>query len=239
MEFVWTVICSVTCLSYSSTVLGAEYTATSTLRVAWQAPTLLGRTARAVSHEEFQAYKKTQRLLLKADFVLRAALTKPGVAKLAGVRNERDPVRWLGDIIKVTFPDDAEIMSVSCTRKDPHEAKILTKAVVDSYMSEVVLAEAGSKRDRCSELDKIVAEKEQELRRKLETLNKLGTMLSDDAKAAKKPVPVDIQMLRLEVGTLQDVLHELCVERELLKIEVSAPPRVMLLEAAYEPLTSD
>ena len=240
MALVWAVACSVAYLACLNTCFGAEYTATSTLKVSWEKPAIQGRAAQASSHEGFQVYKKTQRVLLKSHFVLTAALRKPDVAKLASVRSEVDPVRWLDGIIKVEFPDDAEIMSVSCTRKDPHEAKILVKAVVDAYITEIVNAEMDRQRRRCSDLEKIVGEKELQLRRKLETLNQLSKMLaSDDAKAANKLVPVDVQMLRLDVDLLQGFVHEVRMDLERAIIEINAPPRVTLLEAADEPMAAD
>lgn len=131
-------------------------------------------------------------------------------------------------------------MAVSCTTKDPKEAKILTKAVVDAYMTEAVGAEASRQEQRVLILQKLVADKEQELHHRLETLNKLtDTLTPDDAKAAKKPVSVDVQMLRLNVDVVRDFLHEIGIALERAKVELQTPPRVMLLEPAEEPLTPD
>jgi hypothetical protein len=243
MALVWSVACLVTYLACLNTCGGAEYTSKSLLLVRWQKPTILGRASQTTSYEEYRMYRRTQRLLLKSDFVLKAALAKPEVAKLPSVRREMkeaDPVRWLGGIIAVEFPDDAQLMSVSCTRKDPKEAKILTKAVVDAYMTEVVNAEMDRYRRRLSDLEKFVSEEELELRRKLETLNQLEKMLApDDAKAAKKPVPVDVQMLRLEVNSVRHFVHEARMDLERMRIELQAEPRVALWEPAEEPIAPD
>jgi capsular polysaccharide biosynthesis protein len=234
------IVCSVVCLPHPSTSCGAEYTARSTLLVSRQQPTMLARNAKTISREEYQNYKKTQQSLVKSHVVLAAAIRKPEVAKLETLRTEPDAVRWLSGIIKVECPDDTEIMSVSCTSKDPKEAKVLVKAVVDAYVSEVVNAATSRKMQQCSELERIISEKGLQLRRKLESLNQLTAMLApDDAKVTKKAPSVDIQMLQLDIDVLRDTLHEVRMEHERVKLELQAPPRVCVWEPAEEPLTPD
>jgi polysaccharide biosynthesis transport protein len=233
-------VCSIACLSHPSTSCGAEYTARSTLVIGRQEPTMLARNTKTSSREEFENYKKTQQALLKSRSVLASALRKPEVAKLEAVRTDPDAVRWLSGMIKVECPDDSEIVSVSCTSKDPKEAQLLVKAVVDAYVSEVVDAATSRKMQRCSELEKLASEEELRLRRKLEMLNQLSaTAAPDDAKEAKKPAPIDVQMLQLDIDVLRDILHEVRMEHERAKLELQALPRICVWEVAEEPLTPD
>ena len=148
---------------------GAKYTATSWLRVARQQPHLLYKPAPPDSDKEFDTYRRTQQILAKSRFVLLAALRKPEVAKLPSIQEKQrqgDPVRWLGELVKVEYPGDAEIMSVSVTTGDPREAATLAAAVVDAYLTEIVNAERDQKRQWLSEMDRIYTEKETELRSK-------------------------------------------------------------------------
>jgi hypothetical protein len=157
---------------------------------------------------------------------------------LAIIKSEADPVRWLGSILRVEFPDDAEILLVSCTTKDPKEAATLTKAVVDAYMAEIDNAEMRQHEWRYAALKKIVDDKERELHHKLEMLNQLSAMLApDDAKAAKKPVSVEVQMLRFEVDIIQEFIREVRMDLERMKVEIRAPLRISVLERAEVPLT--
>jgi hypothetical protein len=64
-------------------------------------------------------------------------------------------------------------------------------------------------------------------------------LLSDDAKTATKPVPVYIQMMRSEVKTLEELVHEVRMERERAKIETRAPLRVTLIQRASVPEGKD
>jgi hypothetical protein len=174
----WTV-CAAMLAGCSGDGLGAKYTATSSLRVSSEGPAILGQPVQH-SEKEYDLYKNTQRQLLKSRYVLLAALRKPEVVKLPAVQMETqksDPVRWLEGVVKVEFPGDAEIMTVSVARSDPNEAVTLARAVVDAYLTEVVNAERDQKRQRLSELDRAYVEKKTEVIAKCEDLEKLAEQL--------------------------------------------------------------
>jgi len=82
-------------------------------------------------------------------------------------------------------------MKVSCTTNDPHEAAVLTNAVVNAYMSNIVNAEQTRRRQRLGELERVAGEKKIELRKQRDTLKRLTSKPSaDNAKAAPpKPIP--------------------------------------------------
>jgi polysaccharide biosynthesis transport protein len=111
-------------------------------------------------------------------------LRRPEVAKLPSVINESkegNAVQWLSRRIEVSFPGKAEVMAVSISGDDPKEIKALVKAVVDAYCSEVVNVEQDQKRSRLSELERICAEKELDMRTKRELLKSMteNTGISD------------------------------------------------------------
>jgi capsular polysaccharide biosynthesis protein len=151
--------------------IGDRYTAFSHLLVSMQENVVLFRDqAGAVDRERFEVYKATQQAKLTSGVVLKAALSKPEVAKLPVLR-ERDPAEWLAKRLSISFPGRAEVMTVSLTTSNnPQEAQRLVKAVVDAYISEAVNAEGAKKLQKLSELEKLSSEKEQELRKKREAL---------------------------------------------------------------------
>ena len=167
-------------------LVGTQYRAYSTLRVSMQedkmmsrdGPGLIGPGTGVIDRDRFEIYKNTQESLLESRLVLVRALRKPEVARLPAVQDETrkgDPVVWLGKRLSVSFPGKAEVMMVSVNRDDPHEAKILTDAIVDAYLNQVVNVEADKKRSRLSELDTICDAKQQEIREKREKLKGMVT----------------------------------------------------------------
>jgi hypothetical protein len=324
-----TVVLAAACMAMaagcSENGFGGKYTATSILRINPQEPGILGGAASRLSERDYEIYRNTQRQLLTSRFVLLAALRKPEIAKLPAVQAEQgDLVRWLEKIVKVEFPADAELMSVSVARSDPEEAAALNRAVVDAYLTEVVNAERDQKRQRLGELDRAYTEKEAEVCAKREDLKKLADQLGvsesetltmkqkltldvlstyrqdmreiraklrsfevdlaaqkallDDAKDEGRAVigkeikrleasiaamteqaskmqadverlrneadrfdfsSIDIAMMRNKIKDQSAVLSQIGVEREKLKVDFRAGPRVTLLQRAEVPESKD
>jgi len=160
---------------------GAKYTADSFLGIDMQEKRLVFTTEVGwTDRDRFEIYKNTQQQRLLSRFVLLAALRKPEVVKLPSIQRAQqdgDLVVWLLRRLSVGFPGKAEIMQVSITHDNAREAATLVAAVVDAYMTEVVNVEGEQKRQRLSELDRIVTEKETEVRSKRNDLKKLADQL--------------------------------------------------------------
>ena len=164
---------------------------------------------------------------MKSRFVMLAVLRKPEVAKLLdvqAVQHVADAVRWLQSLVKVEFPGDAEIMTVSVTTGDPHESTTLARAVVDAYFREVVEAERDQKRQRLNELDRAYVEKETEIRGKMEDLQKLaetlglsaGQTLTLKQKLALEELYEQRKELRQLQAELRTMKRDLAVQKALL-----------------------
>ncbi len=153
-----------------------QYTATAVLRIAAAQDRILFDTADTAG-QDFALYKNTQAQMLASDFVLIAALRRPEVAELPVLREEEDTVRWLGRELSVSFPGDGEIMEVRMTGEDPDALAALVNAVVTAYMEEVVHVERNQRRARLEELNEVHADKENELRQKLNALRQLAEQL--------------------------------------------------------------
>ena len=65
-------------------------------------------------------------------------------------------VDWVSKRLGVNFPMKAEVMSVTLTHLDKVEATTILKAIVESYMSDVVNLEQDQKRNRLSELERVL-----------------------------------------------------------------------------------
>ena len=158
--------------------VGTKYTAVSYLRVMMTEAAVFRPTEPyAMDPVRFEIYKNTQEQLLLSRFVLMAALRKPEVYRIPAIQEEQqngDPVDWLMRRVSVSFPGRAEVMAVSVTRDDAAEAQTLVKAVVDSYLTEVVNVERDQKRQRVTELETVCAAKEQDIRTKRQEMKNLG-----------------------------------------------------------------
>jgi uncharacterized protein involved in exopolysaccharide biosynthesis len=200
-------------LALTTAVMSAQqkqYTASAMLSIQFEAPTIAGRIAEVWNRDRFEIYKATQKQLLLSRFVLVAALRNPQVAKLHSIRHEQetgDPIRWLKRRLRVSFPDNAEIMEVSLTDNDPDEATLLVREVVQAYLNEIVNAETDKKRMRLAEIDRAVAEKEQEVRSSREALKKLaaelGTSTTETLTLKQKLALEELSSYRQELMKLQ------------------------------------
>lgn len=266
---------------------------------------------------EFDAYKATQEQLVKSQYVLNAALRDQKVRGLPTIQREekrRRAVSWLTSQLRVSFPGrDSEVMTVSVTGPDPKEAATLVNAVVGAYMREVVDAERNQRVVRRNELDKICADKENEVRCKKNDLKQIAEQLGvaesaasgateqrlamERALASEKELArlrsdlrltrgglevqkelgarckrleiqakvledmmqecqeeseqfarqakrlsvksLDVEMLSAEVRRGEEILNAVAREREKVRIELHAAPRVTVLQSAEVPETPD
>jgi beta-lactamase regulating signal transducer with metallopeptidase domain len=197
----------------------AKNTATAFLRIAMQENNLLRGEAIQTDRDRFDIYKNTQATLLASHYVLRAALRNPKVAKLSLIRQQQmpgDAEKWLVDRLQVRFPGNAEVMAVSFRGDDPKQAVVLVNAIVDAYLSEVVNAESSLKQERLNELEKLYAERVQDLRKKQETLKSMARDIGASDSGAlgvkQKLALEELALLRQEVVKSQSDLRRYEVE---------------------------
>jgi succinoglycan biosynthesis transport protein ExoP len=122
--------------------------------------------------------------LVKSRFVLNAALRQPGVAALASVRQQLDPVKRLEKEISVDYPGGSEILRISMSGEDPKEIEMLVNAVKDAYLQEVVNKERDQRLQRMSDLERIYNEREEKALSKRTALKQLArTLGTSDSQA--------------------------------------------------------
>jgi capsular exopolysaccharide synthesis family protein len=144
------------------------YTATAILRLTPNETKFVFSTADAnvANANAFEAYKRTQRQLIRSRFVVIPALRDEAVSVLPIIRQEPDPVDWLENNLNVTFPDESELMYVSLSAANPAGLDQIVNALVNAYLEEFVFAEGARKHERLSSLDVAYTKVELELKRK-------------------------------------------------------------------------
>ena len=118
-----------------------SYTATVLFRVAREKPWILPDDHTQSPPGAYEQFKATQRQIVLGDVVLNEVLRKPEVAHHPTILAEAVPLTWLREHIRVTFPEDSEIMSVSATTRDANQAGLLANAVSEAYLQLVASME--------------------------------------------------------------------------------------------------
>ncbi len=147
--------------------LPAEYRASSYLRISSQENRIVARAgSNNVTRTTFELYRDTQLQYVKNPFVLASALRKPEVAKYRLDQREDDPLLWLEEELRVSFPGNAEMMEIRLTTGNSQEAADLVNAVVKSYLDDVVAVERDRRQDRLKELSSAYSETHSQVRDK-------------------------------------------------------------------------
>jgi beta-lactamase regulating signal transducer with metallopeptidase domain len=159
--------------SWASERPAKRRSAAAFLRISMQENAAIDDGAVHTDRDRFEIYKNTQAAILISPVVLRAALKRPEIAKLAIIKEQggENPERWLADHLNVTFPGKAEIMKIEFTGPD---AVVLVNGVVNAYLGEVIQAEEQRKKVRFNELERVRSEREEDVRRKRETLRSMA-----------------------------------------------------------------
>jgi capsular exopolysaccharide synthesis family protein len=125
---------------------------------------------------EFSTFLKTQVALIKDPTTLEAALHKPEIMKISPglIRETSYPEEWLAQRIKVDFPDSQEIMRVSLERPTEIEAKLLVRAITESYLEAFADRTMSQRRNHLKDLKNVLKAKETELAERDKRINELG-----------------------------------------------------------------
>ena len=225
----------------------AKVSATAYLRVAMNRDMILGHAttdrmltpaAGANGQTEYEIFKNTQRQFLLSPLVLRAALNQPGIGELAVIKNQKNPIDWLGRNLQVTFPGNAEIMKVSLAGASQKELATLVNAVVDAYMTEVVGVERKKLDDCLNELKNIQVRKSEEVKNELNELRimakSLGTSDTETLNLQQKNTLDELQIVRSESirGTFE--LNRMAVELASQKAALQAVQEAPIPDIACE-----
>ncbi len=175
-------------------LLPAKYTTYAVLRVAATEPVKLDAKD-AGGRSEFLTYLKTQSVLIKNEFVLRAALRDSKIGDTETLKKQEDPIKWLEENLLVEFSENSEVMKLGLTGEKAQDLADIVNAVQAAYMKEVVqkdLSRAKGNIDLLEDIQKIVEERLQNQQKILE---------SDKKKPAEIPT-ANLQIpLKTKIGS--------------------------------------
>jgi capsular exopolysaccharide synthesis family protein len=92
-------------------------------------------------NQNFDILKKTQLAFLRSHFVLNSAVRDRGIASLSILAGDGDPVEWLQQNLRVDFPQQGEILSISLVGSPREDLVRLVDAVAKAYRDEVIYEE--------------------------------------------------------------------------------------------------
>lgn len=193
-------------------VVPAPYSTFAELRISSVRDKLLFDTFE--KRAAFNTYKQTQMRRIKSPYVLHAAIRDPEIANLATIRNQEHPVAWLEQNIGVGSPA-TEFIRLSLDGEHPKDLAAIINAVAQAYLTEVVDVEEAKRRDRLTELQKLLSQKEAELQAEL----KLMRLEAKSAQAAN-PTQADEKqkfLLELHIQMRQELSR---IHFELLKAKI-------------------
>lgn len=168
-------------------LIPVNYTATAWLRIAERQPHIMFETS---GGDEFLNHRRAQAALMTSNFVLNAALRKPGISQLPCIRDELDPVTWLRKQLTINFPGGSEILEIAMTGDDPTQLVALVNAVKDAYMDEVVAVDRENHLRRKRVLEQAYQRNLEQIKKKTYLYQELAnqTNASDSFAARQKEI---------------------------------------------------
>jgi len=161
----------------------------------------------------YATYQETQVTLVKSRKVLEAALKREGVANLASIRKQHDPISWLADRIKVDFPRGSEILRISVSGSQmPEDLEVLANAVTEAYLEQIVGQDNLERVARFERLKKLHESYQKEVRDKRRSYKELAEAMGTANKfssALKQQLLVEhLGQSRQELQRVRGALRE-------------------------------
>jgi succinoglycan biosynthesis transport protein ExoP len=212
-----------------------SFEAVSLVRVRRTEPELLQK--RKSTDQEYVTYKQTQATLVTSPFVLNAALRKPGIEQLRMISREApNQLPWLAGELSVSYPGDSEIMRVGLRGDRKDDATQIVQAVVEAYMSEIVLSEKSDKSRRRDTLQAQQRTNDALIKEKLDQINTLGEQIgASDHDMARVRQLVEHDVLR----TISHKQTEVQAQLERLQLELVALQAAQQAAKSFKPNEQD
>ncbi|HEY7159394.1 MAG TPA: polysaccharide biosynthesis tyrosine autokinase [Gemmataceae bacterium] len=178
-------------------LLSPKYIAFGKVRVAFEPPNMTGSLPGG--HGDFLTYLKTQSNLIMSRPVITSALKSEEVKRLnLEALLGGDPVQFIDKELKVEFQDNNELLTITLGTNDSRVSLALVKAIIDSYMKDVVYAERKEREERVANLDKAFNSAKAELKSKQEALNRM----------ASESTSTDPALQMIQLSDLQSQIRE-------------------------------
>lgn len=211
-------------LGGSSAAPKEQYVAEALFQFAAKTPFLLDEGHERFDAEGYKLYQQTQLALLKSDFLLRAAVRRPGVASLPSLADVSDPVEWLTDHVEAEFLGQSQILSIRLQGSDPNEVKQLVDAVAEAYQREVVFADKQRKLMARDAKFRSVEKLRKKLTNKLEEYQSLANEGAGNSPKA--------QLLQDEIDSLADLHKALVRSVAIDDVNEEASDRIRMIQNA-------
>jgi capsular exopolysaccharide synthesis family protein len=188
-----------------------KYTATSLIDIAMNEDNLI-LPGNRVLQQEYETFKNTQPQYVTSRLVLQAALRPAEINNLSIVQREKaDQITWLGDELKISFPGDAQVMTVSLSDTDPEEAAKVVRAVVNAYMREIVDRDHEERSKKLASLKKALAIKDSEIRKQQRLLeqrvDEIGTIDKESIRLQSSNLMQQLGMQRNQLRAIDNDLR--------------------------------
>jgi capsular exopolysaccharide synthesis family protein len=217
-------------------LLPAKYTTNAVLRVAATEAVRLDAKD-AGGRADFLTYLKTQSVLIKNEYVLRAAMRDSRIGDTETLRKQDDPVKWLEDNLLVEFAENSEVMKLGLTGENPQDLADIVNAVQTAYMKEVVqkdLSKAKGNIDLLEDIQKIVEDRLQNQQKILESEKKRPA----DVATANPQLPVKTRIGTADFARMNEELRRLRTELEVARErEKDVVDKLAKVDAMEAPLT--
>ncbi len=217
---------------------------TAYLQIKAADPSSVFGTPNKVSQQEFEIYQQTQIALIRSQFVLNAALSRPDIHQLAAVVKEgNEALTWLTEGLHVGIAGGkGEIIELRYDGEESSEDMVkVVNAVIDAYTREVLHKEKG----RADELRESLAEMNddisEELQGKIEEQQKLVEILGEgESPIANQMIAMrmgEVRTLSAQIAKIKSSLIDIEVEKELAERDAKSP--FTLKQAIDEAIQND
>ena len=169
---------------------------------------------KAMQNKELELFQETQKALIRSQFVLKAALSPSAISQTEAVRNQKNPIQWLYDGLKVTFK--GEILEISYSgEEDSEDMKKIVDSVIAHYKEEVQEKKRQDKQEMIDKLRLLHDDLKVDLEKKIDAY----TTLANELEAGDQSIANSI--LNMLIADLRTTNKEIAgVKQEMIDIEV-------------------
>lgn len=203
----------------------APYESYSVVKIAQYKPVLYEDTRHGES--DFLNFRDSQMAYIRSRVVLQAAVSRPEVAQTETIRQLKYPVDFLAESLLVETVDSEEFIRIALRGDRPRELALIVNAIKDAYMNEVVYAERNKTIAKLEKLEKLLAEKRQQLKVQHERVDELaGALGTVDSRIANLNITMAQQNLAALNADRRKIQSDLLDEeaRRNARIQAGLPP---------------
>jgi polysaccharide biosynthesis transport protein len=188
----------------------------------------MSREVKDADIKSFEIFKVTQSYLLRDRKVLAAAIADEEIKDLGILEGHGDPVTWLAKELRVEYPDNGLVMTVSLRGGDPSEAAAVVNAVVEAYLRDIVEAKLKLRDERIEIFERTAVAKEKELMRARQSLGEMAreikTTANSEVIAYKAKVALEEHTVTLrDLSELRREWRNAKTELKVLQVDAKSP----------------